>query len=119
MQACGIEAHDIVIKNNTLRKITSDDKEKFPHAHNMSIGELYQIPNAIRNPVMILKGNHPNSIIFVSDIYDSSNNRIIIPCTLNFDLKHYTAQRIMSIYGKENFEKYIKKEIEKKIIDGI
>lgn len=114
MQACGIEAHDIVIKNNTLRKITSDDIKKFPHAHNMSIGELYQIPNAIRNPVMILKGNRPNSIIFVSDIYDSNNNRIIIPCTLNFDLKHYTAQRIMSIYGKENFKKYIKKEIEKK-----
>ena len=114
MQACGIEAHDIVIKNNTLRKITSDDKEKFIHAHNMSIGELYQIPNAIRNPVMILKGNHPNSIIFVSNIYDSNNNRIIIPCTLNFDLKHYTAQRIMSIYGKEKFEKYIKKEFEKK-----
>lgn len=114
MQACGIEAHDIVIKNNTLRKITSDDIKKFPHAHNMSLGELYQIPNAIRNPVMILKGNHPNSIIFVSDIYDSNNNRIIIPCTLNFDLKHYTAQRIMSIYGKENFKKYIKKEIEKK-----
>lgn len=114
MQACGIEAHDIVIKNNTLRKITSDDIKKIPHAHNMSIGELYQIPNAIRNPVMILKGNRPNSIIFVSDIYDSNNNRIIIPCTLNFDLKHYTAQRIMSIYGKENFKKYIKKEIEKK-----
>lgn len=114
MQACGIEAHDIVIKNNTIRKITSDDIKKFPHAHNMSIGELYQIPNAIRNPVMILKGNRPNSIIFVSDIYDSNNNRIIIPCTLNFDLKHYTAQRIMSIYGKENFKKYIKKEIEKK-----
>lgn len=114
MQACGIEAHNIVIKNNTLRKITSDDIKKFPHAHNMSIGELYQIPNAIRNPVMILKGNRPNSIIFVSDIYDSNNNRIIIPCTLNFDLKHYTAQRIMSIYGKENFKKYIKKEIEKK-----
>lgn len=114
MQACGIEAHDIVIKNNTLRKITSDDIKKFPHAHNMSLGELYQIPNAIRNPVMILKGNHPNSIIFVSDIYDSNNNRIIIPCSLNFDLKHYTAQRIMSIYGKENFKKYIKKEIEKK-----
>lgn len=114
MQACGIEAHDIVIKNNTLRKITSDDIKKFPHAHNMSLWELYQIPNAIRNPVMILKGNHPNSIIFVSDIYDSNNNRIIIPCTLNFDLKHYTAQRIMSIYGKENFKKYIKKEIEKK-----
>lgn len=109
MQACGIEAHDIVIKNNTIRKITSDDIKKFPHAHNMSIGELYQIPNAIRNPVMILKGNRPNSIIFVSDIYDSNNNRIIIPCTLNFDLKHYTAQRIMSIYGKENFKKYIKK----------
>lgn len=32
MQACGIEAHDIVIKNNTLRKITSDDIKKFPHA---------------------------------------------------------------------------------------
>lgn len=114
MQACGIEAHDIVIKNNTIRIITSDDIKKFPHAHNMSIGELYQIPNAIRNPVMILKGNRPNSIIFVSDIYDSNNNRIIIPCTLNFDLKYYTAQRIMSIYGKENFKKYIKKEIEKK-----
>lgn len=113
MQACGIEAHDIVIKNNTLRKITSDDKEKFIHAHNMSIGELYQIPNAIRNPDFILKGSHQNSVVFISNEFNSSGERIIIPCTLNSVGKNCTVHRIMSVYGKENFEIYLKKEIEK------
>ena len=113
MQACGIEAHDIVIKNNTLRKITSDDKEKFIHAHNMSIGELCQIPNAIRNPDFILKGSHQNSVVFISNEFNSNGERIIIPCTLNSVGKNCTVHRIMSVYGKENFEIYLKKEIEK------
>lgn len=113
MQACGIEAHDIVIKNNTLRKITSDDKEKFIHAHNMSIVELYQIPNAIRNPDFILKGSHQNSVVFISNEFNSNGERIIIPCTLNSVGKNCTVHRIMSVYGKENFEVYLKKEIEK------
>ncbi len=113
MQACGIEAHDIVIKNNTLRKITSDDKEEFIHAHNMNIGELYQIPNAIRNPDFILKGSHQNSVVFISNEFNSNGERIIIPCTLNSVGKNCTVHRIMSVYGKENFEIYLKKEIEK------
>ena len=83
MQACGIEAHDIVIKNNTLRKITSDDKEEFHHAHSISIEELYKIPDVIRNPVMLIKGRHPNSIVFISNEFDSNGRRIIMPCTLN------------------------------------
>lgn len=111
MQACGIEAHDIVIKNNTLRKITSDDKEKFHHAHSMSIEELYKISDVIRNPVMLIKGRHPNSIVFISNEFDSNGKRIIMPCTLNVGGKNCSVHRIMSVYGKEHFENFIKNEI--------
>ena len=111
MQACGIEAHDIVIKNNTLRKITSDDKEEFHHAHSMSIEELYKIPDVIRNPVMLIKGRHPNSIVFISNEFDSNGKRIIMPCTLNVGGKNCSVHRIMSVYGKEHFENFIKNEI--------
>lgn len=113
MQACGIEAHDIYIKQNTLKKVMSNNKEEFPHAHNVSMKELYQIPNIIRNPVMVLKGEHPNSVIFVSNIFDFDNHRIIIPCTLNIDVKRYTAHRIMSIYGKNHLNNYLKNKINK------
>lgn len=113
MQACGIEAHDIYIKQNTLKKVMSNNKEEFPHAHNVSMKELYQIPNIIRNPVMILKGEHPNAVIFVSNMFDSDNHRIIIPCTLNIDVKRYTAHRIMSIYGKNHLNNYLKNKINK------
>ena len=111
MQACGIEAHDIVIKNNTLRKITSDDKEEFHHAHSISIEELYKIPDVIRNPVMLIKGRHPNSIVFISNEFDSNGKRIIMPCTLNVGGKNCSVHRIMSVYGKEHFENFIKNEI--------
>lgn len=81
---------DLYISPNVILKITSEPDQRY-HAHNLSSKTLVSLLNELRNPVMVLKGNHENSLVAITDVKDSSNRNIIISVELDSREKHFTV----------------------------
>lgn len=113
MKACGVKDLNVVINQSSIKKILSDDKEKFPHAHNLSVQELKELPIQLQKPIMAFKGSHENSIVFVTDIKDINDNEILISVDINTAGYNQNVNRVTSMYGKDNITNYLKAQIDK------
>lgn len=113
MKACGVKDLDVVINQSSIKKILSDDKEKFPHAHNLSVQELKELPIQLQKPIMAFKGSHENSIVFVTDIKDINDNEILISVDIDTAGYNQNVNRVTSMYGKDNITNYLKTQIDK------
>lgn len=112
MKACGVKDLNVVINQSSIKKILSDDKEKFPHAHNLSIQELKELPKQLQKPIMALKGSHENSIVFVTDIKDFRNNEILISVDVDTAGYKQSVNRVTSMYGKDNITNYLRTQLD-------
>lgn len=107
MLACGAQDLDIIINQSTLRKIMSNDEIKYKHPHNLDKNIIKAIPNELNNPIMILQGSEPSSIVLISNLTDQDNKNIIISCKLNSAKSIYEVNEITSVYPKNNISNYI------------
>lgn len=112
MKACGVKDLNVVINQSSIKKILSDDKEKFPHAHNLSIQELKELPKQLQKPIMALKGSHENSVVFVTDIKDFRNNEILISVDIDTAGYKQSVNRVTSMYGKDNITNYLRTQLD-------
>lgn len=112
MKACGVKDLNVVINQSSIKKILSDDKEKFPHAHNLSIQELKELPKQLQKPIMALKGSHENSVVFVTDIKDFRNNEILISVDVDTAGYKQSVNRVTSMYGKDNITNYLRTQLD-------
>ena len=100
-----------IIAPRTILKCMSSPEERY-HGHNLSQDIMEQLPKELRNPVMIFKGNKDNSLVAISELYDSVGRKIMIAIDLNVTHTHYIVNRISSVYGRNNFDNYIRKQVE-------
>lgn len=112
MKACGVKDLNVVINQSSIKKILSDNKEKFPHAHNLSIQELKELPKQLQKPIMALKGSHENSVVFVTDIKDFRNNEILISVDVDTAGYKQSVNRVTSMYGKDNITNYLRTQLD-------
>ena len=118
MRVCGADNLDVMIYQDTIRKILSDDLSKFEHPHNLTVDTLKQLPDQLQKPVMVFKGSHEGSIVLVTDLFNENSEQIIISCELNSINKRHEINRITSMYGKENIANYINTQIKKDSLIG-
>ncbi len=118
MRVCGADNLDVMIYQDTIRKILSDDLSKFEHPHNLTVNTLKQLPDQLQKPVMVFKGSHEGSIVLVTDLFNENSEQIIISCELNSINKRHEINRITSMYGKENIANYINTQIKKDNLIG-
>lgn len=110
--------YDLVINQSVLKNSMNSEDIKIKHhssGHNISLEFIKKLPEAIRNPLMIFKGRN-NSIILITDFMDFKNRNIIIPIELNCQGYANKVNKITSIYGRTNIEKFIKKHLVEKNI---
>lgn len=112
MKACGVKNLNVVINQSSIKKILSDNKEKFPHAHNLSIQELKELPKQLQKPIMALKRSHENSVVFVTDIKDVNNNEILISVDVDTTGYKQNVNRVTSMYGKDNITNYLRIQLD-------
>ena len=112
MKICGVPDLQVTINQSTIQKIVSNDNKKIPHAHDLNVEDLKQLPNQLRNPVMIINGSKPDSLVLVTDIADNQNKTIIISLDINKAGFDQNVNRITSMYGKNNIANYLSKQIQ-------
>lgn len=113
MRVCGADNLDVMIYQDTIRKILSDDLSKFEHPHNLTVDTLKQLPDQLQKPVMVFKGSHEGSIVLVTDLFNENSEQIIISCELDSGSQWNKINRITSMYGKENIANYLNTQITK------
>lgn len=118
MKVCGADDLDVMIYQNTIRKILSNDFIKFEHPHNLSPEDLKQLPTQLQNPIMVFKGSHQGSIVLVTDLFNNNSEQIIISCELDSGSEWNKINRITSMYGKENIANYLNTQIKKDNLIG-
>lgn len=101
---------DVVITQKTIKKCMSD-AASYHHGHNLSEEIIRQLPQELRNPVMIFKGSTPNSLALISDLEDSNHHGIIIATHINEHGTHQEVNRVASMYGKNNISNYLKNQL--------
>lgn len=118
MKVCGADNLDVMIYQDTIRKILSDDLKQFEHPHNLSVETLKQLPIQLQRPIMVFKGSHEGSIVLVTDLQNANSEQIIVSCELDSGSEWNKINRITSMYGKENIANYLNAQIKKDNLIG-
>ncbi len=128
LQKCGLEDLPMLINQGHLQDINHEKSPDNIHYHGINRDIIKQIPELIKNPVMIydsISENKENSVCIVTSKTDSDGLPIIISVRASsnqnnkyLDVSLETAKTensnyITSMYGKNNFASHIEK-----VLDG-
>lgn len=106
---------EVVINPSTIRKCMAPPDERFGEScgHDLDRETLKYLVFALRNPVFLLKGSQPDSVVAVTDLIDKEGRPIVVPVALNRRNAWHPVIQIVSAYGRNNFEYYLQHQIEK------
>lgn len=83
------------------------------HAHELTLDMLEQIPQALNEPVFVMKSaTQPGDIVVFTDIKDAQGRSVIVPLTIQKDIGHGDiANVIKSIYGRNAEDLFVAKQV--------
>lgn len=103
-------AKPLIIRPATIVKAMGNSETVF-HGHGLSKDIMKQLSSELRNPVLILKGSHDESLVAVTELDDKNNDKVIVPVELNSKDGRHEVNRITSAYGKENIANYLNTQV--------
>lgn len=106
----GANANELTIKQNVLRNSMLDESQKANRhfsGHNIPAETIKQLPEHLRNPILILEGQHPNTVVAVTELKNKDNKSIIVPIALDLKSTNSIVNKVTTIYGKDNINKYL------------
>lgn len=101
----------VVIAPRTIAKCMAESDEQY-HGHGLSADIMKQLPEQLRNPAMIFKGNKDNSLVVITELKDKENREIMIAVNLNEVSGRQEVNRISSAYGRNNMTNFLKEQME-------
>lgn len=120
---CGANSKlDFTISKSVIDKCLKpevrDEKGKLigKTGHGLTEKQLLTALDNVKNPLMILRGNRPDSLVVVTDIKDKKDRQILVALSLNKKGNSEEINDISSAYGRQNFGDYIEQQVEKKNI---
>lgn len=89
------------------------DKE---HTHGLSVEQIKQLPELIKEPLMVLDSlSNKNSIVIVTSETDSEHLPIMVSVKPNgkgrYELEEIDSNFITSVYGRNNFESFFERTV--------
>ena len=107
-------AKKVVLNQKDLENAVAESKsgsKGHTEGHDISKEEIYKLSEAIRNPIMVLKGNkrNQNSVVLITDLINKKGEKVFVPIAL--DKQNGRISTISSLYGKKNLSKYISEHL--------
>lgn len=102
----GAENLPVEFGNNVMWKMTGG-------RHGIAIEDIKELPRVINNPLMVFKSSTvDDAFVVITELFDKAGDPVIAAIHLNKLKKHLRINRVASVYGKENIDNFLKKEIE-------
>ncbi len=106
----GANANELTVRQNVLRNSMLDTSRKANHhfsGHDIPVETIKLLPEHLRNPILILEGQHPNTVVVVTELKNKESKSIIVPVALDLRSTGSIVNKITSIYGKDDIVKYL------------
>ena len=98
LRMCGISDNPITISPNVLKKILLDEEQVY-HGHKIGKEVLKDLPNQLKDPVYVLKGNEGKKIIVTEYFVD--DKPVIAVLELDRKQGHINVNSIRTLYDKK------------------
>lgn len=113
----GAQGNELIITQETLQNCINPASVKMKghtSGHDVPIDVLKRLPDLIADPVLVMKGRHPKTIVIISDAVGKDGQNIIIPISLNAKRGFKPVCKVTSAYSKRNLANYITSSFEHK-----
>lgn len=117
LKRIGLEDLPITMTQKHLYTIINKQgKYKYVNYHNLGVDLIKKLPISIRQPLKVLLSNtKADSIVIVTDLTDKENRPVIASIKMNgigrIDEQFIKTNVLTSLYGKDNYNNFIKKSI--------
>ena len=118
LQNLGLPDNQIILKQSKLKNILEKSASDTDKLHGLPVETVKKIPEALANPLNVLKSStDERSIVVITDLADSYERPVIASIEVNYDGQigniDFLSNRLTSAYGKRNYDEFMKREIEK------
>lgn len=108
----GANADTLTMKQSVLRNSILDEEHRtssHSSGHNISKEIIKQLPESLRNPILILKGQHPHTVVALTELTNKDDKNILVPIALDLRSTDSIVNKVTSIYGKNDISRYLNK----------
>lgn len=118
LKEIGLDDLPITMTQKHLYTITNKcGKYKDVNYHNLGIDLIKKLPTSLRQPLKVLLSNtKADSVVLVTDLIDKENRPVIASIKMNgkgkVHNKKINTNVLTSFYGKDNYDTFIKNNIE-------
>ncbi|GHU41752.1 hypothetical protein FACS1894190_10230 [Spirochaetia bacterium] len=103
----GFERLPMMITREHLNRIMHDEAPDMNY-HGIDEGIIKQIPQQLKNPIMIIQsGTHPEDIVSIIELHSKNDNPIIVPIKQNANIQfskiEIDVNLAKTIYAKDSF----------------
>lgn len=106
----GVQGNELIMTQETLQNCVNPSTVKMKGhttGHDVPVDVIRKLPELIANPVLVMRGSHPQTIVVVSEAVGKDGNNIIIPISLNSKKGFKPVCKVTSAYSKRNLSNYI------------
>lgn len=110
LQKLGVKDNPITLTANKLDRIMNKTGKQSGEYHDLGIDIVKQLPNAIENPLDVVK-SHNNSYVLTTSLSDNENRQVIV--SIKIDGKGYVddikidSNVMTSAYGRNNYDNWM------------
>ncbi len=114
----GLPNLPILMTAKHLKSVTQESgTDNSVNYHGLDVKVIKKLPELLADPVMIMDSlTHDDSIVVLTEIVDKENRPVIAAVKMNGvgrqDGKIISANILTSVYGKDNFNSFIRKNVE-------
>lgn len=113
MEKLGMKQLPVLMTSKHLDSIVAEKKGDRWHRHGLTVDQVKSLGSILSDPVMVLDSAQRNDVVvFVSDQTDADGLPIVAAIRPNgsgvYEMTRQPANFLLSMYGRENFDKFVK-----------
>lgn len=111
LQILGSQSDEVIITQRVIRNSMNDESERlYGHSsgHNIPADTIKEIAEAIRNPIVVMRGNQTDTVVAITQLKNRDNKNIFVPIALDkLGNNMVQVNKITTIFGKDNIVSYL------------
>ena len=112
MEKLGLKQLPVLMTSKHLRDIVAEKRSGNTRYHGLTVDQVKSLGGILSDPAMVLDSAQRNdAIVFVSDQTDADGQPIVAVIRPNgsgvYEMTRQPANFLLSMYGRENFDKFI------------
>lgn len=113
MEKLGLKQLPVLMTSKHLRDIVAEKRSGNTRYHGLTVDQVKSLGGILSDPVMVLDSAQRNdAVVFVSDQTDADGLPIVAAIQPNgsgvYEMTRQPANFLLSMYGRENFDKFVK-----------